>query len=249
MRKWVLVLVAASVAWGPAHADERSDAVAVLDKAIKAAGGEERLAKVKAATWKGKGKYFGVGGGVDVSGEWALQGPDHFRADLQMVYNEAKLHQVRVLNGDKGWIKGNDAEAEAMGAEALAEERKQAAAQWAVLVLLPLKDPAVTLAPAGEAKVGDKPAVVIRATPKDGREVRLYFDKDAGLLLEVEAQVKDPRGKEVKQEVFYDDYKETDGVKRAMKVRIDREGKPFVELELSESKPLEKLDDKTFEKP
>jgi hypothetical protein len=107
----------------------------------------------------------------------------------------------------------------------------------------------VTLAPAGEAKVGDQAAVVIRATPKDGREVRLSFDKDAGLLLKVEAQVKDARGKEVKQEIFYSDYKEADGVKRAMKVRIEREDKPFIELDVTEYKPLEKLDDKTFEKP
>jgi hypothetical protein len=244
----MLVLLAVA-ACGAARADERSDAVAVLDKAIKAVGGEERLAKVKAATWKGKGKYFAVGGGVDVAGEWAIQGADRFRADLHMELNEAKVRQVRVLNGDKGWIKLGDGEADPMSPEAVAEERKQAAAHWATQVLLPLKDPAVTLAPAGEGKVGDQAAVVIRATPKDGRELRLYFDKDAGLLLEAEAQVKDPRGKEVSQAVFYSDYKEADGVKRAMKVRVEREGKPFIELELTEYKPLEKLDDKTFEKP
>src|SRR4051812_5104351 len=100
MRNGVLVLLAVSAAWGAARADERSDALAVIDKAVKAAGGEERLAKVKAATWKGKGKYFGVGGGVDLAGEWAIQGADRFRADLQMEYNEAKVLQLRVLNGD-----------------------------------------------------------------------------------------------------------------------------------------------------
>src|SRR5262245_38635829 len=130
MRNWVMVVLAASAACGVGRADERADALAVLDKGIKASGGEERLADVKAAKWKGKGKFFGVGDGGDVTGEWALLGPDHFRADLQMEYQGAKVHQLRVLNGDKGWIKRDDAEAEAMAAETVAEERKQAGAQW-----------------------------------------------------------------------------------------------------------------------
>ena len=37
------------------RAADDKEAKAILDKAIKALGGEEKLSKVKAATWKGKG--------------------------------------------------------------------------------------------------------------------------------------------------------------------------------------------------
>jgi hypothetical protein len=56
-------------------------------------------------------------------------------------------------------------------------------------------------------------------------------------------------GKEVAEEVLYDDYKEKDGVKYPGKVLVNRDGKKYVESETTEYKPAEKIDDKTFEKP
>ena len=56
-------------------------------------------------------------------------------------------------------------------------------------------------------------------------------------------------GDDVSQDVFYSDYKEVDGIKRAMKTKILRDGKKFLEMETSDFKPVEKLDDKVFAKP
>ena len=50
---------------GAARAEEKADSKAVIEKAIKAAGGEEKLAKFKAATFKMKGKWYGMGDGID----------------------------------------------------------------------------------------------------------------------------------------------------------------------------------------
>ena len=47
----------------------------IIDKAIKAAGGEEKLAKFKAHTWAAKGTYYGAGDGMPYTAEYAVQAP------------------------------------------------------------------------------------------------------------------------------------------------------------------------------
>jgi len=235
---------------GLLRADDKAEVAAILDKGIKALGGEERLSKVKAGTWKGKGKVHLADDMVlDFTGDWALQTPDKFRASLEVDVNGLTLKQVRVLNGDKAWVKQNNEDAEEMNKEMLAEEKKQLN-QHAVATLLPLRDAAFKLSPAGEVKINDKAAVGLKVVTKDGREFLVFFDKESGLPVKTEGPARDQAtGKDVVQEVFQSDYKEFDGVKRATKVTVKREGKVFVELEASDYKPAEKLDDKQFEKP
>jgi len=46
-----------------------------------------------------------------------------------------------------------------------------------VAMLAPLKDKAYTLAPIGEVKVEDRPALGLRVSRKGNRDINLYFDK------------------------------------------------------------------------
>ena len=48
---------------------------ALIEKAIKAHGGAEKLSKQKATTMKFKGKIFAVADGLEYTGEIALQCP------------------------------------------------------------------------------------------------------------------------------------------------------------------------------
>jgi hypothetical protein len=234
---------------GLARADERADAEALLDKGIKALGGEANLTKFKAATWKAKGKIHFGDETDDFTGEWALQAPDQFRVALEVIGKQGTYKQVRVLSGDKGWIKIDNEETSDLPKETLAEEKKNMHAHW-VATLVPLKDKSLKLAPLPEGKVGDRPVVGVKVTGPDGREFRLFLDRESGLPLKSEWQVRDVRsGKEITQEVTYADYKDVDGIKRAMKLTVQRDGKPFAEQDISDFKPLEKLDDKTFAKP
>jgi hypothetical protein len=248
------ILLAAALGLGLAvaglvRADERADAEALLDKGIKALGGEANLTKFKAATWKGKGKIHLGDETADFTGEWALQAPDQFRVALEVAGKQGTFKQVRVLNGDKGWIKIDNEETNDLPKETLAEEKKNMHAHW-VATLVPLKDKSLKLGPLPEGKVGDRPAVGVKVTGPDGREFRLFLDKETGFPLKSEWQVKDPRsGKDITQEVTYADYKDVDGIKRAMKLTVQRDGKLFAEQEVNDFKPLEKLDDKTFAKP
>jgi hypothetical protein len=233
----------------PARADDKPDPNAILDKAIKALGGEATLEKYKAATWKGKGTFHTGTAAIAYTGEWAVQAPDRYKAVLSGEANGMTFKRVRVVDGDKGWTKADDGPAEDMAAGALAEARRELFGQW-VTRLVPLRDRAFTLAAAGPTKVGDAPAVGLKVTAKDGGEFHLYFDRDSGLLLKAESRVKQAGAdQEVKQEVLYDDYQETDGLKHARKITVKRDGRTVVEQEITDYQPAEKLDAKEFAKP
>jgi hypothetical protein len=221
---------------------------AVIDKAIQVAGGEEKLTRLKAATWKGKGKFYGLGEGIDFGGEWSAQLPLQTRVVMEIDVAGQKITIVRVLNGDQGWSKMMDA-TEEMDKETLAQAREELYGNW-VASLVPLKDAAFRLSGLGDVKVGDRPAIGIKVSHPKHRDVNLYFDKDKGLLAKVETRVKDMQsGQEVTQENFLGDYKDVQGVQRPHKITLKREGKDYVDMEINEIKLLEKLDDSIFSKP
>src|SRR5258707_12017180 len=89
-----------AVAGGSARADEQ-EAKAVIDKAIKAAGGEEKLGNVGAATWKAKGKITFNDNTNDFNSQVTVQGLDHFRSEFEGEFNGNAVRGVTVLAGDK----------------------------------------------------------------------------------------------------------------------------------------------------
>ncbi|MGE3805072.1 MAG: hypothetical protein AB7K24_10410 [Gemmataceae bacterium] len=215
---------------------------AVIDKALKAMGGEAKLEKFKAQTWKEKGTYYGMGDGLPYTGTYAIQWPYQFKMEITDVF-------TTVLNGDKGWIKSMGETME-MTKEQVAEQRENQYAGW-VTTLAPLKDKAYQLSLLKESKVGDRPAVGIKVAHKDHRDVSLFFDKESGLLIKSEFRTKSQEqgGKEVLQEMYYSDYKEVEGIKIPSKIKILRDGKKFVEAENTDIKPMGKLPDSVFGKP
>jgi hypothetical protein len=58
------------------------EARAIVDKAFHAMGSKEKLAAIRAATWKARGKFYGFGAGVDFQGNYAVQGVDKGRTEL-----------------------------------------------------------------------------------------------------------------------------------------------------------------------
>jgi hypothetical protein len=234
--------------FGTARADDQADLKKVIDKAIQAVGGEAKLAKFNALTFKGKGKFYGMGEGIDYTGEWSVQQPDKLRFQFDSGGN---FTLVRVVNGDKIWMKIAGQEAMAVDdKDEIAEAKEAAYAGW-VATLLPLKDKGFTFAALGEVKVDDKPAVGVRVSHQGHRDVNLFFDKNKGWLVKTETVVKDLMGGggEVTQETLFSEYKEVNGTQRFLKIVINRAGKKFVDADISEIEPKEKLDDSVFGKP
>jgi hypothetical protein len=116
--------------------------------------------------------------------------------------------------------------------------------------LTPLKGKGFRLGSLGESRVGDRAAVGVLVTREGHRDVKLFFDKESGLLVRSETRIKVVRtGREYTQEVGFGGYQEVGGVKYPMHLTY-RAGEDFsVEADLTESKPCEKLDDALFVKP
>jgi hypothetical protein len=238
------VVLAATVM---ARADDRAAARALVAKAVKAQGGEARLAKLPAVTAKLKGTFHGLGMAVSFTGEFAAQGPDRHKVDIEGEAGGEKFHLIQILNGDKGWVQLNN-ETEELGKEDLAKAKEEAYAEW-VATLVPLTDKKFSLSPLGEINIDKRPALGVKVSSKGHGDVDLYFDKETGLLVKTEARVKDDSDQEVTEETFLSDYKEVQGTKQATKLTIKRDGKLYLEGEVSDYQLAEKLDDSVFAKP
>jgi hypothetical protein len=235
----VLVLAAG------ARADDSKD---IITKAIKAHGGEEVKSKFKAGQLKSKGKIELLGG-LDFTQESAFMLPDKFRETVDMEVMGQKVHVVTVFNGDKIQIEAN-------GQAVPVDDKIKSVIKNTLYVMKVsqmtslLKDKGFELSALGEVKVEGKPAVGVLVKSKGHQDVSLYFNKETGLLTKVEHRTVDPQtGNEITEERIITEYGKTDGVPTPKKVLINHDGNKFMELEVLETKQLEKLDDSEFAKP
>jgi hypothetical protein len=244
------VLTLALVAgWsGLVRAEDDKDPKAILDKAVKALGGEDKLSKVKAATWKGKGTLTFMGSDNDIATETTVQGLDHVRAEFEGDFGGNKIKGATVLAGDKGWRKFGDMNMD-LDKDAVANEKRTIYLTVIPITILPLKSKEFKVEAIGEDKVGGKAAVGIKATGPDAKEFKLYFDKESGLPVKLVAKVVGFTGEEYVQETTYSDYKEMGGIKKATKIQSKRDGEKFIEMTFSDFKVLDKVDPKTFTEP
>src|SRR5262245_21303144 len=113
-------------------------AQAVLDKAIKALGGADKLGAVKAVTWKSKGKLSIGGADNDFSSQTTLNGLTQMRGEFEGDFMGNKIKGVTVVNGDKGWRMFADNKME-LDADAIAAEKRNLYLQVVPLTILPLK--------------------------------------------------------------------------------------------------------------
>jgi len=232
---------------GTAWADEQA-AKAVVDKAIKALGGDEKLGKAQAATWKGKGKMTFNDNTNDFSSQVTVKGVDHIRSEFEGEFNGNAVKGVTVLAGDKAWRKFGDNANELEG-DALANQKRTAFLQIVPINPVVLKGKDFKLESSGEEKVDDKPAAVVKVTGPDGKDFKLFFDKESGLPVKMVAQVAGFQGGDFTQETTFGDYKDFGGIKKATKVESKRDGQRFLVQEVTEFKVLDKVEPATFEEP
>ena len=224
------------------------DPAAIVDKGIQALGGKEKLATAKVISWKAKGKITFGDSENEFTSQTTAQGLDRIRGEFEGEFGGNPFKGVTVIAGDKGWRKFGDMNSE-IDADSLANEKRNHYLQLIPVTLLPLTSKDFKLQAAGEEKVGDAAALVVKVTPPDGKEFQMFFDKASGLPLKVVAKVRGFGGEEFTQETTLGAYKEFDGIKKATKVESKRDGQAFVKTEVTEFKALDKVDDKTFAQP
>ena len=245
MRRCVGLAVAACVlvVCGPGRADDK-DVKAVLDKAIKAMGGEEKLGKIESFSLKSKDVMVFNGEERESQGETIVKGLDHSRRE----FGSDQFHGVFVLSGDKGWRKFGDQAGEIEG-DFLAAMKCGNYMQVVAMTLVPLRGKGFKVESAGEEKVGDKPASVLKITGPDGKDYKLYFDKESGLPVKQFARVMGFQGQEHDEETTFANYKDFDGIKKATKIDAKRDGEKFRSSEIIGFKVLDKVNPETFTEP
>ena len=242
-----MVIVVAFAAAGRVRADD-AEVKAVLDKAIKALGGEAKLGKVDAYSVKAKGTITFGGNDNEFTTELTAQGLDRYRSEFEGEFGGNKVRGVTVVNGDRGWRKFGDNNME-LDVNGVANEKRTIYLQVTPVTILPLKGKGFKLESAPDEKDGARTLAVLKVTAPDGKDFTLAFDKDTGLPARMVARVAGFQGQEFTQQTNYSDYKDFDGVKKATKVESRRDGEPFLKREIAEFKVLDKVDPKTFAEP
>jgi hypothetical protein len=156
---------------------------------------------------------------------------------------------VVVFDGKNMWRSINGTTTEVTDKKVVKETREGLQIESAAALPDFLKAP-YELSSLGEVNVKDKPAIGIRVSKKGQRDVNLYFDKKTHLIVKSEMRVYDAEaGKEITQEKFITAYKDTNGLKTGSRLVIHKDGDPFLDIEITDTQILEKVDDTTFAKP
>ena len=243
----MLLAAAVSLAGAPSRADE-VQVNQVLDKAIKALGGEAKLNKAEAFTWKSKGKITIEGNQNEVSTEATAQGLDHFQSIFEGEFNGNRVKGLAILNGDKGWRRFGDQSMD-MDPDAIKNEKRTVYLMVVPVTIVPLKSKGFKVESSPDESVKGKPAAVLKVTGPDGKDFTLYFDKESGLPVRLVAKVTGWRGEEYVQDSTFSDYKDFGGFKKAAKTSIKRDGEDFLEAEITDFKVLDKAPADTFAEP
>lgn len=233
-----------------ATADDQAVA-AIVDKAVKALGGADRLSKIESVTWKFKGYMNMLFQGPEhfkYTGELTIAGLDRSRSEIVMLDPGGDNHSIiSILNGDKAWLTWGDRAAKAT--QHAAGLKRNLYFALIPVTLAPLKDPRFKVEVAGDEKVGGRLAVILKVTCPDGEILKVSFDKENGLPVKAVGKailLDDPdMNLDANQEMIFSDYKDFGGVKTA--ARIDFKSKGFNRrLEVIEFKVLEKVDPSSF---
>jgi hypothetical protein len=228
------------------EARSANPARALVDKAIMAAGGEANLKKHQAQTWNEKGTYYGMGDGLPYTSKLAMQFPGQFR---MAVSSGGMDIFTLVLDKDKGWMKDDAGKVREMTKDELKNQQSDTKAGW-IASLLPLKDKAFVLESIPGVQVGKKPTAGVSVTRADYPTVKLYFDKESGLLVKSEYEAfSGEKKRKVLTEIIYQNFKLIDGAQMPTHIIVNHDGKVYVEADILDLKAEGKLEAKVFDAP
>ena len=105
---YALLPLALALALNAPAPDESAGPRAAIDKAVKAVGGEAKLAGARGFSQKASGKLYGPAGAADFTAEWVVHLPGQARQTADTQSDGKTFHVVKVIAGDKGWLRVND---------------------------------------------------------------------------------------------------------------------------------------------
>lgn len=221
---------------------QAGEAEALVERAIEAHGGKEKLIKARRMTWTDKGKFYGSGMPFDFTGNYASELPGRYRMEIPGAF-------AMVIDGDKGFTISGKVVSD-MSKQDVQDEQEAMHARYAGN-LVHLLDEDYHLEYLGESEADDRVLLGVKVEHKGNRDLKLYFDKETALLAKISSRVvaQDLGGKEVDQDFLMSEYQDLDGLKMHTKIVVNRDGEKLVETTMSDVEFPEKLDEETFARP
>jgi len=221
----------------------------IVEKAIKAHGGAENLAKLKAVTSKGKGNIYIMGMGFPFKVTIHMQVPEKARTEVKLDLGGKEVEIVEVITGDKGWERVEGMTKAVEGKE-LELARDGLYPSYLSMLTPMLKDKDIQLKALPESKVDGKAALGLKVSSKGHSDMEFYFDKTSGLLVKLVRPGQDPVSKNaVKQEEIYSDYKAVEGVQQPFHMLVNHDGQKFMEFDVASYTFVPTFDAKLFAEP
>jgi outer membrane lipoprotein-sorting protein len=222
----------------------------LLDRVIRAQGGDEKLSKAQGATFTTKATIEAEGIKVDLTGDVAAQADDHVRWNVTLMFmGQPGTSGTMIVTPDKIWSKGANMEAEESPKDALFIRDVFRTVRLSQN-LSALRSKELVVSPLKEVKIDNRPAVGLNIATKGRPDVQLFFDKETYLPLRAEVRVLESMpSKECAYVFSFADYKDVNGIKQYRKISLKRDDKPVMEMELSDFKFQEKVDATLFAKP
>jgi hypothetical protein len=235
----------------PARAVEPdAEARAVVEKAVKAMGGADKLAKLPATTLKSKGALVFNGQRFEYADEWEFQSPDRFRWNLTILTKDNQLPLAFGLTDKTSWTQVGTGKARDRNEDESRMLRVDCRAVLLAHYPPALLEKGTELKSLGELKINDRAAVGLKVSRKGWPDADLFFDKETYLPVKMETRFKEGKDMpEVAHIVTFGEYKEADGVKHFTRLKIHRDDTLILDMEITEVKRLDKIDDSRFAKP
>jgi len=209
----------------------------LIAKYIRAIGGRAAIEKVRTRVTIGTAE---PGADMTISLTISEKAPDKFLQELDVpgvgAVNEG-------FDGKMGWeLNPQQGVQEMTGIALSARRRNSQFYRW-----LRMRELFSELKVSGTEKIGDRDAYVLDATPHEGYAEKFYFDTKSGILLRRDYKLDGPDGM-VEFQMFYDDYREVDGIKLPFALRRVGPDNVLI-LKFTEIKQNVELDDAKFSKP
>jgi len=252
MRKHILSLIALTLlagGGGRTQPTEDDDPRVAIERAIKAQGGEDRLARITAGRWKGRGGVLVHGEVVPMTMESVFQMPDKLRMVQRITVQGSTVLVTQVVAGSRGWV-SIDGDVQELEGDVLSSLREECYATHVETLVPLLREEGYTLSMLSDVEIGGKRVVGVRVAAKGHSNIDLYFDRDSYLPVRtVRPILKAETLTEIPSEVEYGDFRDADGLKWPSRQAIHQHGRKVMELVLTEFKRLDKVDPVEFARP
>lgn len=207
----------------------------LIDKYVQALGGASTIDSVSTRVMKGKIEFGGKSFPIDIYCK-------HPEQRISYTHNP-EGESVTAFNGHEGWMQnpgmplremhGNDLDGATIDADLhLATDLKQMLSQMAVR---------------GTEKIGDHEAYILFGRREGKTPIRLYFDKDSGLLVRL-VRYGDTALGWMPTQIDYSDYREVKGLKIPFQWTLARPSGRFT-IQISDVTQNVPVDDAKFVKP